>query len=163
LNAQKALVLEDRLSVLDKLEALRANDPSVTTYTVRLADFPFHGAGAAAAASHFNWLQTQGVASFIFPEGTNDWNFWDIPVRIKELDDVRLRELQDQTRSELNELEPSSSQMISPPLVAEQQPPDAPMSKFSNTNRKMVKLVVSLVGFLASVAIVVTFIIQMHW
>jgi hypothetical protein len=164
MNMQRAGVLEDRLRLLDKLEALLESNPNAINYTLTLADLPLHG-DAGTANGHIDWLQSERVAVFILPLETNRWNFWDMPVRIKEIDRNRLRELQDQTRSQLQELESISPDMTSVPVASEQRSlVDSRARKFLKANQKTARIIAAIVAFLASIAIILTFISQvLHW
>jgi hypothetical protein len=160
LNTHKAVVLENRLAILNKLEALIEGNPANNApYHVPLDSFLLSG-DTATALEVFHGLQNQGVAIFIFPQGTDRWNFYDRMVRIRNIDPARLIELQNDTRSRLDELNRSELQATREPL---QQRESSRMRRFMTTNWKLAKIVAAAAAFLASVAIIWTFIAQLHW
>jgi hypothetical protein len=163
-NAQKEIVLEDRLIILDKLDALFESNPDAQQYRLSLGDFRLTGE-PADARNHFAWLQNRGVASFIFTDGTNDWNFWEMPFRIKGIDRAQLAKEQDDTRARLRQLEPAT---VDPTRVdttgngpaARERPPSPKGELWAS---KAIRITVAIVGFLASVAIVWGFIASNPW
>ena len=100
LSSPMATVLENRLNILDKLESLVETNPRLRSYEISLDSFSLTG-DAKSAQAQFSYLQSEGVARFIFPQGITQWNFWDTVIRIRDIDPESVRGLQNRTRSQL--------------------------------------------------------------
>lgn len=102
-NEYKRKVLEDRLQLLDALEALNFQARQREYYDERLADFGLSTTPESMKA-HLDELSDRGVANFILPTGISQLAFWDAPVRIKEINLEKLQAMRDSLRTELTTL-----------------------------------------------------------
>lgn len=162
MNTQRLMVLEDRLNILNKLEALMENNPYAGSYDIDMGDLRLTDS-PAAARNHFELLQAHGVASFRFDRGISDLLFWHMPLRIEKIDTGELARMQDHTKAQLIQLDPAYFKATPTLPSSGQEPPRAPVREFLKANRKMVAAAAGIAGFLASLAIIWTFIQTQHW
>jgi hypothetical protein len=109
-NERLRKVFEDRLLILDALEALKLQAPNREFYQELLSDFRVVTTIDSMMAQ-LDELTQRGVAAFVLPK-VNDSDFWTSPVRIREIDLEKLQALRQETLMNLQTRSP-----IEPPPV----------------------------------------------
>lgn len=162
MNPQKLIVLEDRLNILDKLEALSENNPYAKSYVIGMAELRLTGS-PDSAKNHFEALQAQRVAVFRFDHGIPDALFWHAPLRVEKINAGEVARMQQQTKGQLSQLDPGYFQPNPDLLPASRESTNTRIRKFFRANKRMISIIVGLAAFLASVAIIWAFVQGQHW
>ena len=103
MNEYKRQALEERLQILDILEGLITRAPNRELYNERLADFGLN-ITVDSMQAHIDYLGQNGIATFIVPQGSTQWTFWDLPVRIRNINPAKLCDMQKSLRDELGSM-----------------------------------------------------------
>jgi hypothetical protein len=161
-NVQKRIVLEDRMNILDQLEALTENNPYTGSYNIEMGDLHLTGS-PASARNHFELLQAYGIASFCFDQEVSDLYFWHIPLHIENIDIGALMQMQDHTKVQLIQLDPPYFNAAPALPLPTGESSTGRAHTLLKTNKKLIAIVVGCAGFLASLVIIWTFIQGRHW
>lgn len=113
MNPQVVRVLGDRLHILNVLEAAVEQSPSSTkVYHVAIEEL-YIDSDPNNLVAHLEKLTEKGVATFIVPT-LNEWDFWNLSIRVKDLNLAHLRAERDSIVRELGQMKGESSEAIVP-------------------------------------------------
>jgi hypothetical protein len=104
-NQHVKQVLSDRIQILEVLESLLALAPGYSVHTKTLGEFGVSTNSADDVRAHLSYISDSGVAQIVVPSITR-WDFWDKPVRIRDINLVKLHDMQRTTEREIRRMSP---------------------------------------------------------
>jgi hypothetical protein len=161
LNEYKHQVLEERLQILNVLEAFITRAPDRDYYVEMLSDFGL-SISSDSMTAHLSEIAKHGVAKFELPSGLTKWTFWDARVRIRDIDPTKLQAAQQSLRDELSNSSDRRSSHSADGIGGDGEdsrelPDNSVQDPISSTEPKPkgLPLFVGILGFIATVVTIV--------